>query len=131
MIMDKSLNMFEKSLKLWGVDAQISMFVEESGEAIVAASHVRRANRCNPEVMVEFAEEIGDLRFMSAEMVHIFKSTTIRLTDKQVEKMGKVGVQITDGDRTMSFGDALALFHKVKTVRLEQLITLEGGALNE
>lgn len=115
------IDQFEESLKLWGIGSQINMFAEEAGEALVAALHLRR-NRALMPSLAEFAEELTDLEFMSEEMKYYLDKGMVRLTDKQVVKLAKVGVELTEADRELSFEDAMKLFREAKSKSLDQLL---------
>lgn len=100
----KSLNeLFDESLKKWGMPSQILMIAEESSELSVASLHLLRAIKDKDESLLKFAEEMADVQFMLDEMVYYFKDT-------QVKGVG--------------FLDWLADFRKLKQKRLEKL--LEG-----
>ena len=63
-------DVFERSVKAWGVKSQILMLAEECGELSVATLHLLR-NLKQENVLQHFAEEIADVEFMIAEMKHV------------------------------------------------------------
>jgi len=66
--------MFELSLKKWGLTSQILMLVEELNELAVASLHLLRTLKDKNESLEHFAEEIADVEFMIEEMKYYFKN---------------------------------------------------------
>ena len=66
--------MFELSLKKWGLQSQILMLVEELNELAVASLHLLRRLKDKEKALEQFAEEIADVEFMIEEMKYYFKN---------------------------------------------------------
>jgi len=66
--------MFELSLKKWGITSQILMLVEELNELAVASLHLLRKLKDKEKTLEQFAEEIADVEFMIEEMKYYFKN---------------------------------------------------------
>lgn len=69
--------LFDDSLKLWGMNAQICMMAEESSELSVAALHLLRDGRPSKLMLTEFAEEVADCQLMIEEMIYYFKEAEL------------------------------------------------------
>jgi hypothetical protein len=68
---------FDDSLKLWGMNAQICMMAEEASELSVAALHLLRDGRPSKLMLTEFAEELADCQLMIEEMIYYFKEAEL------------------------------------------------------
>ena len=101
--MSKTLKqLFDESLKKWGMPSQILMMAEESSELSVAALHLLRTIKDKEESLLEFADEMADVQFMLDEMVYYFKEQQVK---------GK------------SFFDWLVHFRKEKEKRLDMFLS--------
>jgi len=58
------MDLLDKAIKTWGIDAQLDMLVEECGELIVAIQHLKR-DRVGWDAV---AEEIIDVEIMSGQI---------------------------------------------------------------
>jgi len=58
------MDLLDKAVKTWGIDAQLDMLIEECGELIVAIQHLKR-KRVGWDAV---AEEIIDVEIMSGQI---------------------------------------------------------------
>jgi len=62
--------LYSAAIDRWGVKAQVGMFVEEAGEALVAMNKMDR--NTNGGTVAQFIEELADLSIMIEQMRVIF-----------------------------------------------------------
>jgi hypothetical protein len=65
---------YKKAIKLWGIDSQMMMAVEESSELIKAICKLRR-NGVTAETVNNLAEEIADMEIMTEQLKIMFYLT--------------------------------------------------------
>jgi len=68
MMNEKAVNLYWKAIDMWGNNAQMKMFVEEVGEALVAISHCARGRIDDKSVV----EEMVDVAIMAEQMALIY-----------------------------------------------------------
>jgi len=91
-------NLFKRCVKAWGVESQVMMLAEESGELTVATLHLLRNLKQN-DALQHFAEEVADVEFMLAQLKYILPD---------LESM-------------------VAVWRSRKEVRLRKILTIRGN----
>ncbi|MCK5614873.1 hypothetical protein KAR91_74110 [Candidatus Pacearchaeota archaeon] len=90
--------LFQDCVDLWGEQFQLEMCIEECGELIVAAQHIKRG-RCT---ILEVYEEIADVYVMMKQMQFIDPDTFESCLQKKVEKFTR---QVAEGKRKQQCQD--------------------------
>jgi len=67
-------SIYKKAIKLWGIDSQMSMVVEEASELIKAICKLRRTG-VTAETVNNLAEEIADMEIMTEQLKIMFYLT--------------------------------------------------------
>jgi len=83
------MNIYEKALRTWGIDAQLGMVIEECAELIKVINKHWRGKATKEELI----EECVDVELMLAQMKEYFKDdigTWDRIKIEKVERLAKL-----------------------------------------
>jgi len=83
------MNIYERALRTWGIDAQLGMVIEECAELIKAINKHWRG-KCTKE---ELIEECVDVELMIAQMKEYFKDdigTWDKIRIQKIERLNEL-----------------------------------------
>lgn len=84
------IELFLKSIKLWGINSQLLMLAEEATELSLAALHLNRHNKDKQKAWDNLAEEIADVEFMIAEFKHYCEGLQAKVDKYRAEKVKRL-----------------------------------------
>lgn len=88
--MDKK-KLYNDAIRLWGIDAQIDMAVEEASEFIKSICKVKRT--WHELEIVNFFEEMADLEIMLEQMKQLFGCHSV-VEEKKAKKLERLQKKI-------------------------------------
>jgi len=87
------MDLLDKAIKTWGIDAQLDMLIEECGELIVAIQHLKR-KRVGWDAV---AEEIIDVEIMSGQ-IKLFINNNELFDDIETKKYERLNRRLEKHD---------------------------------
>ncbi len=85
------MSILDKAMKMWGVEAQMDMLVEECAELIVAVQHFKRDRVGWDKV----CEEIADVRIMTSQF-HTIDGISDMIHMREMEKIKRLEKRVND-----------------------------------
>lgn len=87
------MNIYEKAVKKWGIEAQLDMLVEECGELIVAIQKCRRGRGAT-----NLLEESADVQIMLNQVPFMFPDCTGYLKNQSCYKIKRLRKKLRGND---------------------------------
>lgn len=85
------MNLLDKAIKIWGIEAQLDMLVEECAELIMAIQHMKRGRVGWDEVV----EEMADVGIMMNQF-HTLDGISKMIYKKEMEKLERLEKRLND-----------------------------------
>jgi NTP pyrophosphatase (non-canonical NTP hydrolase) len=88
------MNLLDRAIKTWGVDAQLDMVIEEASELITSIQHMKRGRVTWDEV----AEEMADVKIMINQF-HTIDNVSDAIHIHELVKLKRLEERLIEADK--------------------------------